>query len=70
MMSRNEKFNLVTQLSVPSILTQVTTALMFYIDAGIVGSLGAEPPATIGLVEPAAWPFSSLMSVVTTGFSV
>ena len=33
MMSRNEKFNLIIQLSIPSILAQVTTVLMFYIDA-------------------------------------
>ena len=50
MMSRNEKFNLIIQLSIPSILAQVTTVLMFYIDAGMVGSLGAEPSAAIGLV--------------------
>jgi len=70
MMSRNEKFNLIIQLSVPSILAQVTTVLMFYIDAGMVGSLGAEPSAAIGLVEPATWLIFSLVSAVTMGFSV
>ena len=70
MMSRNEKFNLIIQLSIPSILAQVTTVLMFYIDAGMVGSLGAEPSAAIGLVEPATWLFFSLVSAVTMGFSV
>ena len=69
-MSRNEKFNLIIQLSIPSILAQVTTVLMFYIDAGMVGSLGAEPSAAIGLVEPATWLFFSLVSAVTMGFSV
>lgn len=69
-MSRNEKFNLIIQLSVPSILAQVTTVLMFYIDAGMVGSLGAEPSAAIGLVEPATWLIFSLVSAVTMGFSV
>ena len=70
MMSRNEKFNLIIQLSIPSILAQVTTVLMFYIDAGMVGSLGAVPSAAIGLVEPATWLFFSLVSAVTMGFSV
>lgn len=70
MMSRNEKFNIIIQLSVPSILAQVTTVLMFYIDAGMVGSLGAEPSAAIGLVEPATWLIFSLVSAVTMGFSV
>ena len=70
MMSRNEKFNLIIQLSIPSILAQITTVLMFYIDAGMVGSLGAEPSAAIGLVEPATWLIFSLVSAVTMGFSV
>ena len=69
-MSRNEKFNLIIQLSMPSILAQVTTVLMFYIDAGMVGSLGAEPSAAIGLVEPATWLFFTLVNAVTMGFSV
>ena len=40
-MTTSEKFNLIIQLSIPSILAQITTVLMFYIDAGIDGSLGA-----------------------------
>ena len=68
-MSRNEKFNLIIQLSVPSILAQVTTVLMFYIDAGMVGSLGAEPSAAIGLVEPATWLFFSLVTARAFGKS-
>ena len=43
---------------------------MFYFDAGMVGSLGAEPSAAIGLVEPATWLIFSLVSAVTMGFSV
>ena len=43
---------------------------MFYIDAGMVGSLGADPSAAIGLVEPATWLIFSLVSAVTMGFSV
>ncbi|WP_314649565.1 MATE family efflux transporter [Prevotella multiformis] len=69
-MSRNEKLNLIVQLSIPSILAQVTTVLMFYIDAGMVGSLGARPSAAIGLVEPATWFIFSLVGAVTMGFSV
>ena len=41
-MTTGEKLNLIVQLSIPSILAQVTTVLMFYIDASMVGSLGAE----------------------------
>jgi len=59
-MSRSEKLNLIIQLSIPSILAQVTTVLMFYIDAA----------AAIGLVEPATWLFGSLVSAASMGFSV
>ena len=69
-MSCREQFNLIVQLSIPSILAQVTTVLMFYIDAGMVGSLGAGPSAAIGLVEPATWLFLSLVTAGTMGFSV
>ena len=68
MMSRNEKFNLIIQLSIPSILAQVTTVLMFYIDAGMVGSLGAEPSAAIGLVEPATWSYLLFSECRDDGF--
>ena len=65
-----EKLNLIVQLSIPSMLAQVTTVLMFYIDASMVGSLGANPSAAIGLVEPVTWLFASLSSACSMGFSV
>ena len=43
---------------------------MFFIDASMVGSLGAEASASIGLVEPAGWLFGSLGGAVALGFSV
>ena len=52
-MTTGEKLNLIIQLSIPSILAQVTAVMMFYIDASMVGSLGAGASASIGLVEPA-----------------
>ena len=69
-MTTGEKLNLIVQLSIPSILAQVTTVLMFYIDASMVGSLGAEASASIGLVEPATWLFGSLVAAGGMGFSV
>ena len=53
----SEKLNLIIGLSIPSILAQITSVLMFFIDASMVGSLGAEASASIGLVEPAGWLF-------------
>lgn len=69
-LTRGDKLDLIIQLSIPSILAQLTTILMFYIDAGMVGSLGARPSASIGLVEPATWLFFSLINAAVMGFSV
>ena len=69
-MTRSDKLNLIIQLSIPSILAQVTTVMMFFIDQAMVGSLGAEASAACGLVESSTWLFSSLASAASMGFSV
>jgi Na+-driven multidrug efflux pump len=56
-MTQGEKLNLIIQLSIPSILAQISTVLMFFIDAAMVGHLGARQAASIGLVESASWLF-------------
>ena len=43
---------------------------MFFIDASMVGHLGARASASIGLVEPAGWLFGSLTGAASIGFSV
>ncbi len=57
-------------LSVPSIVAQVSAIIMQYIDAAMVGSLGAEASASIGLISTTTWLFWGLCSSVSTGFSV
>ncbi len=69
-MSGSQKLNLIVQLSVPSILAQLTTIMMFYIDASMVGSLGARASASIGIVESTTWLFGGLTSAAALGFSV
>ena len=69
-MTRADKLNLIFQLSVPAILAQVTTVVMFIIDQAMVGSLGAEASAACGLVETSTWLFGSLASAASMGFSV
>ena len=69
-MTGREKVNLIVELSIPSILAQITSVLMFYIDASMVGSLGTEASAAIGLVEPASWLFGSLTAAASMGFAV
>ena len=68
-MARSEKLNLIVGLSIPSMLAQISTVLMFFIDASMVGHLGAEASASIGLIESTTWLVGSLLSAAATGFS-
>jgi len=69
-MTGRQKLSLIVQLSIPSILAQLSSTLMFYIDASMVGSLGAGASASIGLVESTTWLFGGLTSAAAMGFSV
>lgn len=69
-MVRSEKLNLIVGLSIPSMLAQISTVMMFFIDASMVGYLGAEASASIGLIESTTWLVGSLLSAAATGFSV
>lgn len=57
-------------LSVPAILAQISTIAMQYIDAAMVGSLGAQASASIGLVTSTTWVFGGLLTAISMGFSV
>ena len=61
---------LVWQLSLPAILTQITTIAMQYIDSAMVGALGADASAAIGLVASSTWLFGGVTTAVSAGFSV
>ena len=60
----------VWQLSLPAILTQITTIAMQYIDSAMVGALGAAASAAIGLVVAMTWLYNGVLSAVSAGFSV
>lgn len=60
----------VWSLSLPAILTQITTIVMQYIDSAMVGALGANASAAIGLVSTTTWLFSGVLYAVSAGFSV
>ncbi len=51
-------------------MAQVSAIIMQYIDAAMVGSLGAAASASIGLVSTTTWLFWGLCSAASTGFSV
>ena len=61
---------LVWRLSLPAILTQITTIAMQYIDSAMVGALGADASAAIGLVASSTWLFGGVTTAVSAGFSV
>ena len=60
----------VWKLSVPAILTQITTIAMQYIDSAMVGNLGANASAAIGLVSTSTWLMGGVGSAISAGFSV
>ena len=64
------QLRLVWQLSLPAILTQITTLAMQYIDSAMVGALGADASAAIGLVASSTWLFGGVTTAVSAGFSV
>ena len=69
-MTQREKLNLIIGLSIPSMLAQITSVMMFFIDAAMVGHLGAEASASIGIVESTTWLMGSMLSALSIGFSV
>ena len=50
-MTWRQQLELFVLLSFPSILAQVSSVIMQYIDASMVGHLGASEAASIGLVS-------------------
>jgi len=68
--SLREQIALTAKLSVPAILAQLSTIIMQYIDASMVGRLGAGPSASVGLMNSSLWMFWGVCSALTMGFSV
>ncbi|MBR1713155.1 MAG: MATE family efflux transporter [Alloprevotella sp.] len=69
-LSRRQQMALVFQLSLPAMLAQIATIVMFFIDAAMVGHLGATEAASVGLVETTFWLFGGLTGALATGFYV
>lgn len=69
-MSLREQIMLAAKLSFPAIIAQLSSILMQYIDASMVGHLGAAPAASVGLVSSSLWLFWGVCSMITMGFSV
>jgi len=65
-----QQISMVWRLSIPAILTQITTLVMQYIDSAMVGNLGANASAAIGLVSTSTWLMTGFGSAICAGFSV
>lgn len=61
---------LVCKLALPAIMAQLSTILMQYIDASMVGRLGADDSAAVGLMNSSLWMFWGVCNNLTMGFSV
>lgn len=69
-MTFRDQLKLTVYLSTPAMMAQISAIAMQYIDASMVGSLGAGPSASIGLVSTTTWLFWGFLSAAATGFSV
>ena len=58
------------RLSLPGILTHITSTVMQYIDSAMVGALGAKASAAIGLVSSTTWLINGMAYALAAGFSV
>lgn len=65
-----DQLSLTAKLAVPAIVAQLSTILMQYIDAAMVGQLGEIGSASVGLMNSSLWMFWGICSMVTMGFSV
>lgn len=65
-----QRLGLTARLSWPAIMAQLSSILMQYIDAAMVGRLGAVDSAAVGLVSTSLWLFWGVCSAATVGFSV
>lgn len=69
-LSFSQQLKFVWQLSVPGMLAQISSILMQYIDAAMVGSMGANASAAIGLVASSTWVIGNISHAMCVGFYV
>ena len=64
------KIQIALKLSLPIILAQITVIAMQYIDAAMVGRLGAQASASVGLVSSSIWLITDVSLAPVFGYSV
>ena len=61
---------IVLALSIPSILQQIVVTAMEYIDAAMVGHIGASATASIGIVSSSTWLLHGMLAGLYMSFSI
>ena len=69
-LNTGDQIQMVVRLSLPSILAQLSSVVMQYIDAAMVGRLGENASASIGLVASSTWLFAGICDSFTVGFAI
>ncbi len=69
-LSIREQIHLTAKLSIPAIMAQLSTIMMQYIDASMVGRLGTNDSAAIGLVSTTTWLFGGIVLAATVGYTI
>lgn len=69
-LTTGQQVRLAAALSVPAIMSQISTIIMQYIDASMVGRLGANASASIGLISTSTWLLGGVVGSAATGFAV
>lgn len=69
-LNTSQLLRMTVNLSIPAIMAQISSIIMQYIDAGMVGQLGALDSAAIGIVSSSTWLFGGICNAAGTGFTV
>lgn len=69
-LSFRQRVRLAGSLSYPAIIAQLSTVVMQYIDASMVGHLSTDAGAAISLVSTCLWLLGVFCFVICNGFSV
>lgn len=65
-----DQIRLIIQLSIPAIMAQLSSVMMQYIDASMVGTLGKNAAAAVGLMASSTWFVNGLCLAAACGFYV
>jgi putative MATE family efflux protein len=69
-LSSAEQLSLLLRLSLPAMVAQISVIAMQYIDASMVGHLGANASAAIGILMSTTWLFFGVCGAAVIGFTV